>query len=677
MNKLLALGLPGLASLILLANPNDIFKDFGKIGIGCTGMSLISLSVGGSKQEREIEKLKSELGTSNNTFLKCQDTVRVFDKKRVEAEQKQEIARQLAEDLRQESAKKLNDLTLSHTKITHQLQSEILELKARLREVSSVATSSVHQTVAETYKESFQKTLGLLDGCKRNYPDLNGFFENLETEVDKIKSWASKEIESYGQMTGVDELLNTGLWIQERIINKTADIRIKGLTKIIKYFSELASDSVCFGEYQNSLQEIIAKAKSQIEGKQLEVREVASEWVKSNEFHKQNYEGEFSELINTGKQAVQIIQELQQRIIDLESKISDYSRPRKFYPATREDLRAANLIIEYMERQGFILDAGMSIYHKHSATTYFQVDRNNAISISELNSHSEQLMRHCKSIAPIQFSNDESGLIKAELKLSIKESIEKSAQFKPPTCRSVVERSSRGFLITGHPGAGKSSAIRAIGQWLGGENAIRLALIPHAQDNQSFDDAGYLVINAKELIYQAIAELKEEINLRSASTKSDHRYLIVAIDELGSIIADSPKGMDVMEIIRQAAVEGRKLNIIVILGNHSQTTTAIEMDSQYRESFVQLWLCGAATHKLNMPNAPQLKQNEIDWIKDNAYPALVSINGKYTTAQHPTHSNYNEYQDKGLPPIGIENWEQNSAVIGGMNIPAKRRKMTK
>ncbi|MBN3893822.1 MAG: hypothetical protein HWQ41_00490 [Nostoc sp. NOS(2021)] len=75
MNKLLFLGLPGIVSIFLLANSNQTLNDLGKVGVGATGMSLISLSLGSNKKEFEIEKLKADLELSNNTLKKCQTTV--------------------------------------------------------------------------------------------------------------------------------------------------------------------------------------------------------------------------------------------------------------------------------------------------------------------------------------------------------------------------------------------------------------------------------------------------------------------------------------------------------------------------------------------------------------------------------------------------------------------------
>jgi hypothetical protein len=666
MMKLLTLGLPVLASFFLLAD-NAQLKDIGKISIGVTAANLIALSNG----KGETEKLNSEIEKLNKTLEQRLETVKVVDKKRKEEENQKNIAIQLASDLKDEYGKQLENQKITATQTQHNLEIQINDLRAKLREVSVVATSTVFEIVEKTYKDSYQKTFCLLDGWKNNYPELTEFFDNLEADIDKVKSWATKEIESYKKLETVDKLLGVGLYIQERIISRMADIRIKGYSTIIQYLKEITEDYVS----QESVKDLVIFAGEELEAKKSEIEKIANEWIKSNEGHKQKYETEFTEAINQGKKGVEYIEGLQQKLFDLEAQLAELKRPRKFYPATREDLRAANLLIEYLESKKFILHSAYSKYHKYTAEVFFQSDQ--MLSISELNTHSEHLMRVCKTNAPVKFSNDDSGLIKADLSLATPEKVEKGSQFKPPTCRSVIEKSARGLLITGNPGNGKSSAMRAIGQWLGGIDSMRLALIPHAQDTESFEDAGYVVINDKERIYQAIAALDEEIKLRGQSTKKDHRYLIVCIDELGSIIKDAPDDLNVMEIIRQAAVEGRKLNIIVLLGNHSQTTKAIEMDSQYREAFVQLWLAGAATHKLNMPQAPQMSQKEIDWVRDQPYPVIVSINGKFTATQHPTHYPYNEYQDKGLPPIGVENWDSNTVVIGGMNYPAKRRKASK
>jgi hypothetical protein len=225
----------------------------------------------------------------------------------------------------------------------------------------------------------------------------------------------------------------------------------------------------------------------------------------------------------------------------------------------------------------------------------------------------------------------------------------------------------RGFLITGHPGSGKTSVMRFLGQVLGGKDAQRLALTPHEEDAASFQDAGFAVITDVQQILQQLQLLDEEIKLRGKD--SSRRFkLIVAIDELGRILTSGKKAElkpeDLMESIRQMAVEGRKLDVIVLVGNHSQTTSAIKMDSEFRNSFYQLFLCGAALHVDSQPGKDaRLTKEQEEYLHEAAYPCLALINSQFKLCKHPTHHEYSEYKDSGNPPKNIEQWEVNSITI--------------
>jgi DNA polymerase III delta prime subunit len=288
------------------------------------------------------------------------------------------------------------------------------------------------------------------------------------------------------------------------------------------------------------------------------------------------------------------------------------------------------------------------------------------VKVDEINKFSEALQQHVDLLLePPHFSyNGQYGLLQTKIKLATKPKPTKDELVaKIPDCKSLVSKAKRGFLITGHPGAGKTSVIKAIAQWLGNENSMKLALNPHSDDMSRFDDCGFVELNHLDDIYEAIVQLDIELKLRGED-KTRRQTLIVAVDELGRILKDEPKELDVMEVLRQAAVEGRKFNVIVLIGNHSQTTTAIDMDSQFRDSFYQLFLCGAAVSRINMPNAPALKQYEEEWIRTAAYPVLIGINGRFQSCQHPTHWTYKEYQDSGNPPIGLMEMKPIVVTIG-------------
>jgi DNA polymerase III delta prime subunit len=221
----------------------------------------------------------------------------------------------------------------------------------------------------------------------------------------------------------------------------------------------------------------------------------------------------------------------------------------------------------------------------------------------------------------------------------------------------------RGFLITGHPGAGKTSTMIYLGQQLGGHQAQKLALTPHEEDAPKFQEAGFACITDIPQITKQIGLLDEEIKLR-ASDSSRRFKLVIAIDELGRVLDSDDKADDLMETVRHIAVEGRKLEVIVLVGNHSQTTKAIKMDGEFRSSFYQLFLVGAARYAIKQPGREiELKKWEKDWVSEAAYPCLALINGQYKVCKHPTHHEYPDYKDSGNPPLNLEKWDVNPLTI--------------
>ena len=121
-------------------------------------------------------------------------------------------------------------------------------------------------------------------------------------------------------------------------------------------------------------------------------------------------------------------------IANLKSRVKELSQPLTFRPATRDDHRMGNVIIEYFycNAGGIILDRAGSDYHKHEATLYFHIDRNPRIIVpKDLNDHADKLVPvvHCLNVP--QFDYDaESGLMKVRLQLTQKPPIDTAAVLK-------------------------------------------------------------------------------------------------------------------------------------------------------------------------------------------------------------------------------------------------------
>ena len=211
----------------------------------------------------------------------------------------------------------------------------------------------------------------------------------------------------------------------------------------------------------------------------------------------------------------------------------------------------------------------------------------------------------------------------------------------------------RSWLVTGHPGAGKTSVLIYLGQQLGGQDAIKIALNPHQDEQSSYSKYGYIEINELSEILDYINLCKAELELRRKN-KTRRFKLVIAVDELGAVL-DVGSPDEIMATFRKLAVEGRKLGLIVLIGNHSQTTKAVLMDGEFRSAFYQLFLVGAARYAVEQPHRNTgLSKLEENYIKNSAYPALLLSNMQYSLAKHPTHGEYKIYRYKGNKPRNLQ-----------------------
>lgn len=97
----------------------------------------------------------------------------------------------------------------------------------------------------------------------------------------------------------------------------------------------------------------------------------------------------------------------------LEAEIARLSKPIKYVAATRVDMKVSNVISDFFERQGLIIDRAGSTFRDYEADLEFITDRTGRLVLaSELNKHSEALQALTHLINPIDFKLDpESGLM--------------------------------------------------------------------------------------------------------------------------------------------------------------------------------------------------------------------------------------------------------------------------
>src|SRR5579883_3168497 len=657
----------GLASTVAILNPNSLIKQTGFTlfgssiaGVACgeilTGISFAVLRDSKKELEDELQQRSSQVASLQKTVDKTLNEFKGLSILKEGLEGEITRAREIIED---------RDRQLLNAR------SAIRQLEANLAKIGKFSATSAYEIVRNTYNRSVKKLEALLDALSRYYTSGEEELQGVYMEVDKFRKRFHEKLNEYETIESFNELLDLGLELQESIIDRCVELKVKAQTIVIRYLNSIVKESVPFGDYEEHIENLTSRAVEQIEAikqeHEINQRAIAQEWVESNNNMVNKYETEFTDIVNTAKYSVKRMQEMEQTIEALKNRIGELEKPIEWRVTVTDAQRVGVLIIRFFANKGIKLDRSHIDNDPYEPVLYFHVNRlDDMVLADDLNKFSEALQQHIDLILePPHFTyNGALGLMQTKLKLAQKTKPTKEELLsKIPECKSLVSSSRRGFLITGAPGAGKTSAMKAISQWLADEKAMRLALNPHSDNKSRFDDAGFVEVNDLDDIYEALAQLDKELLVRGKD-KTRRHPLIVAVDELGRIVKDEPKDLDVMETLRQAAVEGRKFNVIVLIANHSQTTTAIDMDSQFRDAFYQMFLVGAALQKLNMPNSPALKRHEEEWIKSAPYPVLTCINGRYQACQHPTHYTYQEYKDVGNPPVGLIELKPNTVTLG-------------
>lgn len=643
--------------------PNSFLKGLGNF-LGCAGVGGIVVSQlvtdeserisDTAKQSEHVKtnELKFDLDKARNTIDKV---VKESEKYKTGLQEYRELCAKQQEDLKTYS----NQISLNNLS-SQQLQKDFEQL---IKTDSHGVVDALNQSLA-IFKVEIE---GLIKNTLHHYPELAEKLQNLEDKVGIKLGEFTNLIDAVGSYETFKDITLGAIAVQHEIIYHLSVIKAHIFQSQNRVLKLILKDCVTLQEHEEVVDNVNALWFQKYDNLQGNIESIRQEFSTTADQVIEAYNTDYKEMVGEGLSGVEKMDALQREILRLQQIIQELQKPIEWRSNILDAQKVGNLIIRYLWGKGIRLDRAFINNDPYEPILYFNTNRlDDVVKIDEINKFSEAIQQHVDLLLePPHFTyNGEYGLLQTKIKLATKPKPNKDDLVaKIPDCKSLVVKSKRGFLITGHPGSGKTSAMKAIAQWMGDENSMRLALNPHTDDMSSFEDSGFVEINDLDDIYDAIAQLDIELKMRGED-KTRRKMLIIAVDELGRILKDEPKELDVMEVLRQTAVEGRKFNVIVLIGNHSQTTTAIDMDSQFRDSFYQLFLVGAAVSRINMPNSPALKEYEEQWIRSSDYPVLIGINGKFQASQHPTHSIYNIYQDSGNPPIGLVEMKPNAVFIG-------------
>lgn len=378
-----------------------------------------------------------------------------------------------------------------------------------------------------------------------------------------------------------------------------------------------------------------------------------------------------AQLLDLLEQRNLVVDNLQQSNEALQREVKELQKPLLAI-GTHDYAEAANKVANfYWDNYGYKLDVMNWVETETGFEILFATRRNPGITENELllknsREHLAAKVNALEGTLPKFIFNRECSLV--TLQVTRKKPVKKEPTAQDLKFKDLVSLgSNRSYLVTGHPGAGKTSTMIFLGQQLGGVDAMRLALNPHSDEKSSYERFGFVEINDLDAILVQINLLYEEVKQRRADSQRRHP-LVIVLDELSAVLDTSEDAKGMMEIIRQIAVEGRKMNMIVIVGSHSQTTKAIDMDGEFRGAFYQLFLVGAARNAIDQPHRKtSLRPLQEQWIREAAYPVLLLANAQYSLVKHPTHGDYDEYKDKGNYPENLEDWEINQLSIPVVN----------
>ncbi|OUL21485.1 hypothetical protein BV378_26570 [Nostoc sp. RF31YmG] len=347
----------GLASTVAVFQSNTTIKEVGKglLGFSIAGVVLgeVITSKAFTFHNQELEhykKIISERTTDNGNFSRKLDTIT----NELAATKKQ------SQQLEAELIKAINALKSRDNELVTE-RDKIYQLSTKLKDVGRFSTGEAHKIVRDTYNRSLRKLEAHIEALMRNYSPIADDFNGVLIEVDKFRNRYIKKLEEYDQLTAFNDLIDVGLDMQDKIINGCIELRVKGQSIAIKYLDSLLQDSVSYRQYEQdviNLQSHAGKTIQELKAEnEAQVRAIVSDWVQANNKHIENYEVNYTDLLEAGKQAIAKLQERDALIVQMQVELEELRKPWQF-PGTIDYAVAGNAIINfYYQAYGYVLDA--------------------------------------------------------------------------------------------------------------------------------------------------------------------------------------------------------------------------------------------------------------------------------------------------------------------------------
>ena len=238
---------------------------------------------------------------------------------------------------------------------------ELQTCQKALQDTLYFNAESAHKLVEDCYRVAMRKCVCHVDALHRNYPECASDLDAIKLEIEAKKARLTDKLSEYQQITSLEELIDTGLYLQELIICQCIELRCKAQAVIISHLTIITTDAVPFPQFEQTVENLSELAKQQIieteEKRQRDLVAIAQEFTVLVNNHKERYVSDVDEAISTAKLAVQQLEvsrfELQEALANLE----ETKKPLQFSGASSFAMMANSVSFYYFNRYSFLLDA--------------------------------------------------------------------------------------------------------------------------------------------------------------------------------------------------------------------------------------------------------------------------------------------------------------------------------
>ncbi|BDA76593.1 hypothetical protein CAL7716_107590 (plasmid) [Calothrix sp. PCC 7716] len=347
----------GLASTVGIFQPNTTIKEVGKLALG---FSIAGVVVG------ELATSKA-ITFTNQGATKLDETIRQKEKENAAITRNldktiDELANAKAQTAKLESElQQALEIIQSRNYELTKASNSIHDLQNKLRDVGRFSTVEAYKMVRDTYNRSLRKLEAHIEALMRNYAPVADDLNNVLIEVDKFRNRWINKLEEYETITNFNELLDTGLDFQQKIIEGCIELRVKGQQICIRYLDGLLTDSVSYNMYETDIINLQTHAGATIkqlkDKNEAQVRAIVSDWVTANNQHIERYQVNYTELIEQGKQAIALLQERETLIQQLQEELEQLRKPWTFTGSIDYAVAGNAIINFYYSAYKYVLDA--------------------------------------------------------------------------------------------------------------------------------------------------------------------------------------------------------------------------------------------------------------------------------------------------------------------------------